>query len=86
MSLPGTTWLKRQLSSVDDLSGGYQRKMGSPVVSGAGFAASVVPVVAWALMLVPLLLVALARSLARRVRSRACAKADLRARPAEAAE
>ena len=71
MSLPGTTWLRRQLSGVDDVAGGYQRKMGSPVLAGAGFAMSVVLILAWALMLVPLSLVALARFLVRRVRSRA---------------
>ena len=71
MRLPGTRWLRRQLSVVDDISGGYQRKMGSPVMSGAGLAASGVLVAAWALMLVPLLLAALARFLVERVRSRA---------------
>ena len=71
MSLPGTTWQRRQLSGVDAFAGGYQRKMASPIVSGAGFAASVVLVVAWAMMLVPLLLAAFARFLVRRVRSRA---------------
>ena len=70
MSLPGTTWLRRQLSGVDDVAGGYQRKMGSPVLAGAGFAMSVVLILAWALMLVPLLLAAFARFLVRRVRSR----------------
>ena len=40
-------------------------------MSGAGLAASGVLVAAWALMLVPLLLAALARFLVERVRSRA---------------
>lgn len=70
MSLPGTRWLTRQLSGVDAFAGGYQQKMASPIVSGAGFAASVVLVVALAMMLVPLLLAAFARFLVRRARSR----------------
>ena len=71
MSLPGTRWLVRQLSAVDDLAGGYHRKMANPLVSGAGFAMSTVLILAWVAALLPLSLVALWRSLAKRWRSRA---------------
>ena len=71
MTLPGFNWLKRQLSGVDEVAGGYQTKMGDPMTSGAGCAMSLIFIIVWLVALVPLSLWALGRFLFRKARSRA---------------
>ena len=69
MALPGFQWLKRNLRSTDEVSGGYQAKMGHPVMGGAGFAMSVVYVGAWLLAIIPLCIWQAGRALVRSARS-----------------
>lgn len=55
--LPGYTWLSRQLAGVETETGGYERKMTSIVIPGAGLAMKAVLILAW-LVALPVLLVA----------------------------
>lgn len=66
MDVPGLDWLKDKLSRTDEISGGYQAKMGHPVARGAGFAMSAVYVLAWLVALIPLCLWRLGRWAFRR--------------------
>ena len=54
MGLPGYAWLRRQLSGVDKVAGGYHNEVANPVIGGAGLLMSVMPVLAWFAALVPL--------------------------------
>ncbi len=66
MTLPGFDWLQRQLAGVDEVAGGYQNKMGNPMVGGAGSSMSCLYVIMWLLALVPMLLWVGARAVLRR--------------------
>jgi hypothetical protein len=68
--LPGYRWLRRQLSGVDEVAGGYQNKMGNPMTGGAGFQMSAIFVLLWLLMLLPLSAWAMGRYLVSRLRRR----------------
>ncbi len=54
--VPGYTWLSRQLDGVETETGGYERKMTSSVIPGAGLAMKAVLILAW-LVALPVLLV-----------------------------
>jgi hypothetical protein len=63
--MPGTAWLQDRLVTAQAVGGGYERNMGSPMLSGAAFAISAVFVVAWVVALAPMLVWAGVRRLGR---------------------
>jgi hypothetical protein len=62
--MPGTAWLQDRLDTAQAV-GGYERNMGSPMLSGAAFAMSAVFVAAWVVALAPMLVCAGVRRLGR---------------------
>lgn len=73
MTLPGLPWLRDRLNTTDNVSGGYQAKIGHPMTAGPGLFMSAVFIAGWLVALVPLTLWSIPRWIRSRRGSRSAA-------------